>query len=582
MVAEGIQGSFDELGRPLHTTAFVVVDLETTGGSSVTEAITEIGAVKVRGGEVLSELQTLVNPGAPIPALISVLTGITDHMVASAPRIGSVLPAFLDLLADGAVVVAHNAPFDVGFLRAACQREGYRWPDPEVLDTARLARRVLTRDEAPDCKLSTLARVFRTSVQPTHRALDDARATVEVLHRLIERVGHIGVQSLEELRTYSSRVTPEQRAKRHLAANLPNAPGVYLFRDGRGRVLYVGTSRDVRTRVRQYFVASEHRTRMAEMVGIAEKVDAIECAHALEASVRELRLIAENRPRYNRKSKFPERVLWLKLTDEPFPRLSMVRDRRQDGCAYLGPFSSRRAAESALDALHEAFPIRRCTQRLSPKRTSPSCALAGMGRCVAPCEHPDQQSEYADVVAGVHTALTLSPVVVQDSMLDRIDGYATTLRYEEAAVARDRLAGYVRALARQQRLRALADVAELVAAAPAPIGGWDIAVIRHGRLAASARVAHGAAVRPHLPGLLATAEVVTPGDGPTPCATQEEMELLLRWLETAGTRIVDITGTWVLPVDGAARARGELDVAREAADPFVDRRGLRPVARLVV
>ena len=139
-IEAGVQGTFDELGRPLHSTPFVVVDLETTGGSSVTEAITEIGAVKVCGGEVVAELQTLVNPGAPIPPLISVLTGITDRMVATAPRIGAVLPAFLDLLADGAVVVAHNAPFDVGFLRAACQREGFRWPDPEVLDTARLAR----------------------------------------------------------------------------------------------------------------------------------------------------------------------------------------------------------------------------------------------------------------------------------------------------------------------------------------------------------------------------------------------------------------------------------------------------------
>jgi DNA polymerase-3 subunit epsilon len=580
--AEAVQGTFDELGRPLHSTAFVVVDLETTGGSSVTEAITEIGAVKVRGGEVLAELQTLVNPGAPIPPLISVLTGITDRMVATAPRIGAVLPAFLDLLADGAVVVAHNAPFDVGFLRAACQREGYRWPDPEVLDTARLARRVLTRDEAPDCKLATLARVFRTSVTPTHRALDDARATVEVLHRLIERVGHIGVQSLEELRTYSARVTPEQRAKRHLAAGLPNAPGVYLFRDGRGRVLYVGTSRDVKTRVRQYFVASEHRTRMAEMVGIAERVDAIECAHALEASVRELRLIAEHRPRYNRKSKFPERVMWLKLTNEPFPRLSLVRDRKQDGCSYLGPFGSRRAAEAALDALHEAFPIRRCTQKLSPKQPSPACALAGMGRCVAPCERPDMRDEYAEIAGGVRAALTDSPAAVLQALHARIEGYAASLRYEEAATSRDRLAGYVRALARQQRLTALAEVTELVAAAPAARGGWDIAVIRHGRLVASAHVPDGAAVRPHLPGLRATAEVVTPGPGPTPCATQEEMEILLRWLETSGARIVDVAGTWALPATGAGRARGELDIARETADPFVDRRGLRPVARLVV
>src|SRR6188768_341228 len=113
------QMSFDELGRPLRDLTFCVVDLETTGGSAEGGSmITEIGAVKVRGGEVLGEFQTLVNPGEPIPAFIAVLTGITDTMVAPAPRIGPVLPAFAEFC-RGAVLVAHNAPFDVGFLRAA-------------------------------------------------------------------------------------------------------------------------------------------------------------------------------------------------------------------------------------------------------------------------------------------------------------------------------------------------------------------------------------------------------------------------------------------------------------------------------
>lgn len=128
-VPVGVQGTFDELGPTLAETTFVVVDLETTGGSPATSAITEIGAVKVRGGVELGEFQTLVDPGSPIPAFISVLTGITDQMVADAPRIGQVLPAFLEF-ARGAVVVAHNARFDVGFLRAACEEEGLEWPDP--------------------------------------------------------------------------------------------------------------------------------------------------------------------------------------------------------------------------------------------------------------------------------------------------------------------------------------------------------------------------------------------------------------------------------------------------------------------
>ena len=282
-----VQGTLDELGDPLIATTFVVVDLETTGGSPGASEITEVGAVKVRGGEVLGEFQTLVSPGMPIPAFVAVLTGITDVMVAAAPRIDAVLPAFLEF-SQGCVLVAHNAPFDIGFLKTACERLGHAWPRPRVLDTARLARRVLARDEAHDCRLSTLARIFRAGTMPTHRALDDARATVDVLHGLIERLGNVGVHTVDELATWQSMVTPAQRRKRHLAEGLPHAPGVYLFLDAQGGALYVGKSKDMRTRVRTYFTASETRNRMTEMVAVAETVTGIPCATALEAEVREL------------------------------------------------------------------------------------------------------------------------------------------------------------------------------------------------------------------------------------------------------------------------------------------------------
>ncbi|WP_181642239.1 DEDD exonuclease domain-containing protein, partial [Nocardioides massiliensis] len=299
------QRGFDELGRPLRDLTFCVVDLETTGGSAAGGSmITEIGAVKVRGGEVLGEFQTLVNPHTAIPPFIAVLTGITDSMVARAPSIEAVLPDFLDF-ARGCVLVAHNAPFDVGFLRHFAEQHAYAWPRFEVVDTALLARRVITRDDAPNCKLSSLARVFGSATTPDHRALTDARATVDVLHGLIGRLGGLGVHTLEELQSFSTRVSTAQRRKRHLAEALPHAPGVYLFRGPKEEVLYVGTSGDLRTRVRSYFTASETRSRMGEMVGLAERVDYVTCTTALEAEIRELRLIAEHTPRYNRRSRRP-------------------------------------------------------------------------------------------------------------------------------------------------------------------------------------------------------------------------------------------------------------------------------------
>ncbi|MCU1593223.1 MAG: polymerase epsilon subunit [Frankiales bacterium] len=578
-----MQGTFDELGTPLRDTVFVVVDLETTGGSHRDCAITEIGAVKVCGGEVLGEFQTLVNPSQAIPPFIAVLTGITDSMVASAPRIGEALPSFLEF-ARGCVLVAHNAPFDLGFLRAGCEQLGIPWPRAESLDTAVLARRVLTRDEAPNCKLSTLARLFRAGTTPDHRALHDARATVDVLHGLIGRLGNLGVHTVEELRSFSSQVSPQQRRKRHLADALPHLPGVYLFRDAQGRVLYVGKSRDLRSRVRNYFTASEMRTRMAEMVGIAERVDPVVCATELEAEVRELRLIAEHRPRYNRRSKFPEKVSWVKLTVEPFPRLSLVRRVLEDGAVYLGPFSSNRTAELVMAAVHEAIPLRQCSKKLSPRIPSSACVLAEMGRCGAPCLVGQGESvEAYEVHARAFTALVASdPSPVVDRLQAKISALAAAERFEDAGLQRDRLAALLRSVSTLQRMTTLTSVPELVAARPTADLGWEISVIRRGRLAGAGVLARGAAPGPFVDALIATSETVIPGPGPLPAATAEEVRCVLRWLDSEGVRLVRLDGRLASPALGAARLStwlGEISSARDGVRPFEDRRQLRPIAR---
>lgn len=348
------QPSFDDLGTHLSQVTFVVVDLETTGGSGA-DSITEFGAVKVRGGEVLGEFQTLVNPAESIPPLIAVLTGITDAMVAGAPRLAEVLPAFLEF-AQGAVLVAHNARFDVGFLKRGCADLGYAWPNFPVIDTVALARCVMLRDEVPNVKLGTLAAYFHATTTPEHRALSDARATVDVLHALIERIGNQGVSTLEDLNEHLHRVSPQRRAKRGWAKELPERPGVYSFYtdalgDGATHVLYVGKAKNLRRRVATYFTASETRPRMEEMIRVATGVNHVVCATELEADVRELRMIAAHEPRYNRRSKFPQRVQWLKLTVEPFPRLALSREVKPDGGTYVGPFASRAVAEQVMLAL---------------------------------------------------------------------------------------------------------------------------------------------------------------------------------------------------------------------------------------
>ena len=201
----------------LSETTFAVLDLETSGGSPKSGAgITEIGVVKIRGGTVLGTFQSFIDPGHSLPPFITQLTGITDEMLLSAPYIDEVLPTLFEFLgtADETVLVAHNSPFDMSFLKAAALAHEYPWPDYLTVDTARLARAVLDRDEVINCKLGTLATFFNAQTSPTHRALDDAMATVDVLHGIIERLSGHQVWTFEEMRNFPSK---KRRVKRPIS-----------------------------------------------------------------------------------------------------------------------------------------------------------------------------------------------------------------------------------------------------------------------------------------------------------------------------------------------------------------------------
>jgi len=425
---------------------------------------------------------------------------------------------------------------------------------------------VLSREEAPSVRLSALAPLLGATVRPDHRALTDAKATVDVLHALFERLGSLGVHSLSELRDATRDVAPERRRKRRLADHLPAAPGVYLFRGPRDEVLYVGTSGNLHQRVRSYFSAAETRERIKRMVTLAERVDHVECAHALEAHVREQRLIAIHQPPYNRRSRKPGKISWVTLTDEPFPRLSIVRTAPTRAAACLGPFSSRLAAQTAVEALQDAVPIRRCTARI--RRVDPDgspCALAELGRCGAPCSGAESELAYARHIEKVRELIDGRSDEILRMLRERLNELSRSGRFDQAAVTRDRLSALAMAVDLRQRLGALAGIAEIVAARPDEHGGWDLTVIRFGRFAAAGRARRGVDPMPVVELMVASAETVLPGPGPLPGASAEETTTLLRWVDRPGSRLVRSTAAWFSPAAGAGRWRPFMkaaDVAR--------------------
>jgi DNA polymerase III subunit epsilon len=328
--------------QALEAARFVVVDLETTGLRPAESAICEIGAVRVDALLPAGTFQTFVDPGRPMPPVVAGITGIVDRDLRGAPRPAAAVRAFLAFAGAHAVIVAHNARFDLAFLdREVELLTGRRLASP-VVDTVGLARRLLA-GRVQRVGLASLAELFDTSVRPCHRALPDARATAEVLVALVGLAQERGARTVADLVELAAPRHRRVYGKRSLVFGAPTRPGIYVFRDGNGQALYVGRARDLRARLRSYFRSERQRPAVEAALAAVERVDWQELGSELEAALEELRLIRELRPPANARGKGGSRAFYLRR------RGDQVVVSGQPG--PLGPIRSRRRAERAARAL---------------------------------------------------------------------------------------------------------------------------------------------------------------------------------------------------------------------------------------
>jgi DNA polymerase III subunit epsilon len=542
------QRSFDDLGTPLSEVTFCVIDLETTGGSPADNGITEIGAVKVRGGEVLGSFQTLVNPGCAIPPTITLLTGITEAMVMPAPRVDAVLPTLLEFIGADSVLVGHNVRFDLGFLNAALERSGRPRLSHRSVDTVALARR-LVRDEVPDCRLGTLASRLRLDHKPSHRALDDVLATVDLLHLLIERAAAFGVMGLDDLITLPAMGNHPHAPKLRHTDDLPRSPGVYMFIGPRDDILYVGKATNLRQRVRSYFSTTETRRKVGALLRETQRIDHIVTPDPLSAAVLELRLLHRHAPRYNRQGLTWSKYCYVRLTtDEAFPRLSIVRDPGSSGL-HIGPLPSRSMAQMVVEAVQTVVPLRRCTQRIGRAYRAPAdatpCTSAQLGVAWCPCSGGVDTAVYARVVELARRGLCEEPELLLGPLRDRMIILAAEQRYEEAGLVRDRAVALVTALDRQRRVDSLRRAGRVEISF-----GDVVACLDHGRLDDLRREGQLIGGLPEPPAEL------TPLDAPVPRHCLDEMLCVARHLEaeTRPFHVVSSENDWTWPVPSVGDA----------------------------
>jgi DNA polymerase III epsilon subunit family exonuclease len=326
---------------PLERASFVVVDLETTGLRPGTSRICEIGAVRVRELELEEEFELLVDPGMPVGPVITALTGLRDSDLRGSPHPAIAVRRFLEFAGD-AVLVAHNARFDLSFIDRETERStGARLAGP-VVDTVGLARRLLA-GRTSRAGLASLAQFFGTAAQPCHRALPDAKATAEILVQLIGLAQERGALTVADLVDLAAPRVRKVYAKRSLAFGAPTAPGVYLFRDAHDNVLYVGRARDLRARLRSYFRTDRQRPAVESALAALERIEWRVCGSELEAALDELRLLRELRPPANARNSRPDRYVYLRRRGD-----SVVCSSKP---SPVGPLKSRARARLAARAL---------------------------------------------------------------------------------------------------------------------------------------------------------------------------------------------------------------------------------------
>jgi DNA polymerase III subunit epsilon len=454
----------------LEEAEFVVFDLETTGLSAARSRICELGAVRVRALEPVASFQALVNPGTPLPEPVARLTGLREQELRRAPSISSVLGRFLAFAGDE-LLVAHNARFDQRFLeRQLLLLHGRRLSEPPLC-TAALARRLLG-GRLRRVSLASLADFFDVPTRPCHRALPDAEATAHVLVHLIGLAQELGARRLFDLRALAAPRRRRVYDKRALARGAPTRPGVYLFRDRHGQVLYVGRARDLRARLRSYFGSERQRPSIEAALLALDRIEWRILGSELEAALEELRLIRELQPPANSRSRRRGHGLYLKRRGDDFV---VSKSPTQ-----LGPLTGRRQASFAARALASSTPGE--LERLLDGGPLPRLRV-------------------------------------------RLSRLAEDLRYEEAARLRDRVEALERVVERLRRLERLRKL-ELCLIVPAVEPGWRKAFfVCGGRVCAVRPLPPGAGARLEVGAGLALARAAR--DHPAEALTLEQSEDLL-------------------------------------------------------
>ncbi len=420
---------------------FAVLDFETTGTSPRNCRVIEVGIVKVKNNKIVDTFQRFINPGAQIPPYITVLTGISDSEVRSAPFFEDIIDEMTEFIGDG-IITAHNLKFDYSFLKGEFTRCSRELPPNSSICTLKIARRIFP--ELPSKSLASITKHLQVRHKNVHRALGDATVTAKVLLKMMNelKVSH-GVSLVNELINFQNLPSGKGNfriIKKKLAddfSRLPSTPGVYFFKDAKDKIIYIGKAKSLNTRVRNYFSNTANR-KEKKISRKASRLSFERTNSELTALLAEAQLIKQHKPQLNTLLKKYSQSYFIRIKKETsFPKIEVTQIFDFDGNDYFGPYASRDTVNLLREIIDKTYMLRECTEKDFGKKRI--CYLADIKRCIAPCVNTEDAKEYLNEIERVQEFLCGFNQDAVNRLLKKMKDFSERQKYEEAAQIRDTL-----------------------------------------------------------------------------------------------------------------------------------------------
>ncbi|MBI5806936.1 MAG: GIY-YIG nuclease family protein [Ignavibacteriales bacterium] len=422
---------------PFEEVEYSVFDFETTGTRAKFENVIQIGIVKIKNGKIIDTFSSFINPGKPIPYFITTLTGITNSDVANAPFFDEVYYKIKEFVGDS-ILVAHNLPFDYSFLKCECERNELQVLQNHGICTLKLARKLFPN--APSKSLGNLTRHLNIKHRNIHTGLGDANATAKIFLKMFPLLrDNFGIDTINDLILFQSSpssTNPFRIIKKKLVddlSRLPSLPGVYFFKDAKGKIIYIGKAKSLKDRVRNYFMSNAIR-KAKKIVQAASSIDFQVTNSELSALIAETELIKIHNPKFNTMLKSYPNNYFIKIKNDLYPSVDSASQFDFDGNDYYGPYPNRETAKRIKEIVDKTFQLRECTNKELMKKRK--CYLHDIKRCLAPCIIEDRIT-YLTELDKVHEFLSGHNQSAIDRLLNKMKLLSEGKKYEEAAEVRD-------------------------------------------------------------------------------------------------------------------------------------------------